>query len=184
MTRKQDISRKLSRREFLKNAGLAAGGAALGGLSLINACSGTKTETVTSAATITKTVTSTITNMVTGTVISSPSTQTPTSTVPATVIPAQGAVKVMNPLGYPPLVQQKSMAARPASLDGKRIYLVDVTFDDGDLFLKEMQGWFARNMPQVTPDFRVKKGVYSANDSRLWQEIQEAGGVMIMAIGH
>jgi hypothetical protein len=184
MTRKAEKSKKLSRREFLKNAGLAAGGVALGSLGLINACSGTKTETVTSAAAITKTVTTTVTNTVTSTGPASTSTSITTATIPATVTSSAGVIKVMNPLGYPPLVQQKPMAARPTSLDGKKVYLVDVTFDDGDLFLKEMQAWFARNMPQVTPEFRVKKGVYSANDSRLWQEIRDAGGVMVMAIGH
>jgi hypothetical protein len=184
MSRKAEKNKKLSRREFLKNAGLATGGAALGGLGLINACSGTKTETFTSAATLTRTVTTTVANAVTSTVTSSPSTGTTTVTTPATITPPQGVIKVMNPLGYPPLVQQKPMAARPTSLDGKKIYLVDVTFDDGDMFLKEMQAWFARKMPQVNLDYRVKTGVYSNGDLKLWQEIKDAGGVVIMAIGH
>jgi hypothetical protein len=107
---------------------------------------------------------------------------TPPQTITVTVQP--GVIKVMNPLGYPPLVEQKPMATRTASLDGKKVYLVDVTFDDGDIFLHQMKDWFIRNMPQVAPEFRVKKGLYSSNDSKLWQEIKDTGGVMIMAIGH
>jgi len=50
----------LSRREFLKDAGLVVGGAAVGSMALVNACSGGTTSTVTTTApgaTVTKTVT-------------------------------------------------------------------------------------------------------------------------------
>ena len=165
MTRRPNKdSRQLSRREFLRDAGMAVGGATLGSISLLGACAVDKTGTVT--------------HTITSSVTSAP------QTVTATVSPQAGKITVMNPLGYPPLVEQKPMAERPASLDGKKVYLVDVTFDDGDIFLKEMQGWFTRNMPQVTPEFRTKKGLYSSNDPGLWQEIKGSGGVMVMAIGH
>jgi hypothetical protein len=49
----------ISRREFLKDAGLLAGGAALGGSALLSACSGgTTTQTVNNTKTVTTTVTS------------------------------------------------------------------------------------------------------------------------------
>jgi hypothetical protein len=47
----------ISRREFLKDAGLLAGGAALGGSALLSACSG-GTQTVNNTQTVTTTVTS------------------------------------------------------------------------------------------------------------------------------
>jgi aerobic carbon-monoxide dehydrogenase small subunit len=54
---KKDIS-KISRREFLKDAGLVVGGAAVGSMSLASACkSGTTTQTITSTVAGTKTVT-------------------------------------------------------------------------------------------------------------------------------
>ena len=93
---------------------------------------------------------------------------------------------VLNPTGYPPAIERKAMAQRPESrsLKGRTIYLVDVTFDNGDVFLKEMQKWFTRNMPEVKTIFREKKGAYYTDDPKLWEEIKANNGMMIMAIGH
>ena len=91
---------------------------------------------------------------------------------------------VLNPTGIAPEIERKAMAPRPASLDGKTVYLVDVTFNGGDLFLQEMQKWMAVHMPEVKTEFRIKRGVYAADDAELWKEIQAVDGLMIMAIGH
>jgi hypothetical protein len=91
---------------------------------------------------------------------------------------------VLNPTGIAPEIERKSMAARTGSLDGKTVYLVDVTFNGGDIFLEQMQEWMAANMPEVKTEFRIKQGIYSANDPALWEEIQSVDGAMIMAIGH
>jgi hypothetical protein len=91
---------------------------------------------------------------------------------------------VMNPTGNPPPIERRAMAPRPDSLDGKTIYLVDVTFNGGDLFLQEMQKWMQANMPEVEAIYRVKRGAYSTDDPELWREIQAVDGLMIMAIGH
>jgi hypothetical protein len=93
-------------------------------------------------------------------------------------------IAVLNPTGYPPAIERKPMAARPAKLEGKTIYLVDVTFNNGDVYLQEMQKWFAANMPAVKTEFRVKKGAYFTDDPELWNEIKSVNGLMIMAIGH
>lgn len=93
-------------------------------------------------------------------------------------------ISVLNPTGFPPPIELKPMAARPASLAGKPIYLVDVTFDNGDKLLAQMQIWLQRNMPELKTVLRSKRGIYAADDPDLWKEIQAAGGVMIMAIGH
>ena len=96
----------------------------------------------------------------------------------------QTLISVLNPTGYAPPIERKPMAARPAGLAGKTIYLVDLTFDNGDVFLKEMQKWFTANMPGVKTEFRAKKGAYYTDDPELWTEIKSAHGLMIMAIGH
>ena len=58
---KKETSGKMSRREFLKDAGLIVGGATVGSMALVNACGGASTTTVTSpGGTTTKTVTSTV----------------------------------------------------------------------------------------------------------------------------
>ena len=91
---------------------------------------------------------------------------------------------VLNPTGIAPPIDLKPMAERPASLDGKTVYLVDITFNGGDLLLRQMQRWMAANLPDVKTEFRVKKGGYGTDDPELWKEIQAADGLMIMAIGH
>ena len=91
---------------------------------------------------------------------------------------------VLNPTGNAPLIERKAMAPRPATLSGKTVYLVDVTFNGGDLLLKQMQQWMAANTPDVKTIFRVKRGAYAADDPELWKEIQAVSGLMIMAIGH
>jgi hypothetical protein len=91
---------------------------------------------------------------------------------------------VLNPIGISPPIELKSMAPRPESLAGKTIYLVDVTFNGGDLFLQEMQKWMTANLPDVKTELRTKKGFYAADDPELWEEIRAADGLMIMAIGH
>ena len=91
---------------------------------------------------------------------------------------------VLNPTGNPPPIERRAMAPRPDSLDGRTIYLVDVTFNGGDLFLLEMEKWMKANMPEVNPIYRIKRGAYSTDDPELWREIQAEDGLMIMAIGH
>ena len=91
---------------------------------------------------------------------------------------------VLSPSGYPPPIERKSMAPRPADLSGKTIFFVDITFNNGDVLLREMQQWLAANRPDIKTEFRVKTGLYATDDPELWKEIQAAGGLMIMAIGH
>lgn len=95
-----------------------------------------------------------------------------------------GNVVVLNPMGFPPTIQQLGMAPRLDSLEGKMVYLVDTRFDDGDLLLEQMQNWFAEHMPTVNTVLTSKSGVYTEDDPKLFQEIKERGHAMIMAIGH
>lgn len=93
-------------------------------------------------------------------------------------------VAVLNPMGYPPKVVGKSLAPRVDSLDGKTVYLVDARFDDSDLFLKQMQAWFADNMPSVNTKFVQMSSVYTKDDPKTWQEIKENGHAAIIGVGH
>ena len=95
----------------------------------------------------------------------------------ATVAAQEPQFTVLNPTGNAPPIERRAMATRPSTLDGKTIYLVDVTFNGGDLFLQQMQQWMAVNLPNVKTVFRVKKGVYAADDPDLWREIKSADGL-------
>ena len=100
--------------------------------------------------------------------------------------PAAWGEKViaMNPMGYPPAIEQVHLAPRPSTLDGKTVYLVDARFDDSDRLLLQMQNWFAEHMPQTKTVFVSKDGVYTRDDPGLFQEIKEKGDAMIMGVGH
>src|SRR5437879_4836639 len=54
---------------------------------------------------------------------------------------------VHNPMGYPPRVTGKALAPRVDTLNGKTVYVVDCRFDDSDVMLKQVQAWFADNLP-------------------------------------
>ena len=75
-------------------------------------------------------------------------------------------ITVLNPMGFAPEVTRKELAPRLATLDGKTVYLVDCRFDDSDVFLKQMQAWFAEHMPGVQTVVKPISSVYLERRSR------------------
>src|ERR1700675_1647720 len=67
----------------------------------------------------------------------------------AAVTAQEAKITVLNPTGDPPAIQLRAMTERPASLDGKTIYLVSNTFDNADKFLHSIQAWLAVHYPTV-----------------------------------
>src|ERR1700720_1813923 len=102
----------------------------------------------------------------------------------AAVTAQEAKITVLNPTGDPPAIQLRSMAERPASLDGKTIYLVSNTFDNADKFLHSIQAWLAVHYPTVKTVYVEKKGDYVLDDPDLWKKIKADNALMIMAIGH
>ena len=51
--------------------------------------------------------------------------------------------------GYAPIVTGKRLAARPDTLAGKTLYLVDCLFDNSDAFMLQLTDWFTTNLPSV-----------------------------------
>jgi len=91
---------------------------------------------------------------------------------------------VHNPVGYPPKITGKPLAPRLDSLDGRTIYLVDCRFDDSDIFLKQMQSWFADHMPGVKTIYKPINSVYTQDDPATWEEIKANGDAAIIGVGH
>lgn len=56
---------------------------------------------------------------------------------------------VHDPRGFPPKVTGKRLAPRLASLDGRVLYLVDCLFDNSEVFMAELERWFAEHLPGV-----------------------------------
>jgi len=99
--------------------------------------------------------------------------------------PAQEArITVLNPRGIQPPIRRIPMAARPASLDGKTIYIVDSRYPRTREFVEELFKILKERYPKTTWVLRDKFGGYIDDDPRLWAEIREKGHGMIMTVGH
>src|SRR5438477_2265598 len=93
-------------------------------------------------------------------------------------------ITVLNPVGYPPKIDKKTIAPRPESLDGKTIYLVDCRFDDSIELLKQVQNWFAEFMPAVKTKVISLSATYQHDDPKTWEEIKANGHAAIVGVGH
>jgi len=93
-------------------------------------------------------------------------------------------ITVLSPVGFAPKVSRKELAPRLSTLDGKTVYLVDCRFDDSDVFLRQMQAWFAEYLPGVTTVFKPISGVYLNDDPATWEEIKAKGDAAIVGVGH
>jgi hypothetical protein len=93
-------------------------------------------------------------------------------------------VTVLNPVGFPPKVSRQTPAARLDGLEGKTVYLVDCRFDDSDIFLGQMQAWFAQHLPRVRTVVKRISNVYLNDDPTTWEEIKARGSAAILGVGH
>jgi hypothetical protein len=91
---------------------------------------------------------------------------------------------VLNPEGLPPPIVLSPMAPRLESLDGKKIYLVDIHFTGSQVFLEEMAKTLQEKYPKADVIYKLKAGAYAENDSELWDEIEKNGDGVVMGIGH
>ena len=93
-------------------------------------------------------------------------------------------ITVLNPMGQPPPIARVPMAPRFTTLDGKTIYIVDIGFTDTHQLFTEMQKLLSEKYPNTTFIVKTKIGTYFEDDPKLWAEIKEKGGGMIMGVGH
>ncbi len=76
-----------------------------------------------------------------------------------------------------------AMAPRPDTLNGKTVYMVNQGFGGSDLFMEQLQIWFAKNMPTVKIVSKRKTGFIFRDDTTdLWKEIKEKGDAVIFGV--
>jgi hypothetical protein len=93
-------------------------------------------------------------------------------------------ITVHNPMGFAPKVTARPLAPRLDTLAGKTVYLVDCRFDDSDVFLQQMQAWFAEHMPAVRTVVKPLSNVYTKDDPATWEEIRARGHAAVVGVGH
>jgi hypothetical protein len=91
---------------------------------------------------------------------------------------------VLNPVGYPPKITRRELAPRLPALDGRTVYLVDCRFDDSDVFLTQVQAWFAEHLPAVKTVLKPISSVYLHDDPATWEEIKAKGDAAVVGVGH
>ena len=170
MTKKKRTE-EISRRDFLKDASILVGGAAIGSTVLLAACAGEpETETVTNTQTQTQT------NTVT---------QTQTATVTTTAQPDPNApIEVLNPEGPRDPIELQPLAPRLDTLEGKTIYIADVNFTGTWQFTEELEKLFKERFPNTTFVRKIKQGSYAAVDEDLWAEVEANADGWVMGTGH
>ena len=91
---------------------------------------------------------------------------------------------VMNPRGIKPPIQQIPMADRPATLDGKTIYIVDTRYPRTREFVETLVKTLAERYPNTDWVFKDKFGGYMDDDPKLWADIKENAHGAIVTVGH
>lgn len=83
--------------------------------------------------------------------------------------------------GAPP--SAAAAAPRLDTLENKTLYLVDIGFSGGELFMKRLESWFAAHMPSVkTVRRRKPDNVFRDTNEELWQEVKAKGDAVVLGV--
>ena len=93
-------------------------------------------------------------------------------------------IAVMNPRGIQPEIRKIPMAKRPATLEGKTVYLVDTKYPNTKPFVGALLAALQAKYPKTTWIVREKVGGYMDDDPNLWKETKEKAAAAIVLLGH
>lgn len=91
-------------------------------------------------------------------------------------------ITIHDPRGYPPKVTGKRLAPRLESLDGKVVFLVDCLFDNSEVFMEQVQLWFAENLPTVKIR-NIKPRESWVDDPEMRATVEVEGDAAILGVG-
>ena len=98
---------------------------------------------------------------------------------------AKPLITVLNPAIENKMVDRIPLSPRLNTVDGKTIYLVDISWGGPDAaysVFEEMQSWFAKNKPTTKIIIKRKAGMYTQDDPALWKEIAKNGNAALIGI--
>jgi len=96
----------------------------------------------------------------------------------------EAKIVVMNPRGIQPEIRKIPMAIRPATLEGKTVYIVDTKYPNTKPFVLELFSALKAKYPKTNWILREKFAGYMDDDPNLWAEIKEKGAGAIVLLGH
>jgi hypothetical protein len=91
-------------------------------------------------------------------------------------------MRVLSPEGYPPNVSATGMAPSLDTVDGKKLFLVDVGFANSDNFMKQLHGWFEEHRPDIQTEV-VRWRDQHEPDPELCERIQAGGDGAVIGVG-
>jgi len=89
---------------------------------------------------------------------------------------------VLNPEGYPPTVDARGMSPALETLRGRKLFLVDVGFENSDQFIKQLHGWFEDHRPAIRTEI-VRWRDQHVPDPELCERIKADGDAAIIGVG-
>ncbi len=94
-------------------------------------------------------------------------------------------ITVLNPAIENKMVDRIPLSPRLDTLEGKTIYLVDISWGGPDAaysVFEEIESWFAQNIPSTKIVIKRKAGMYTQDDPALWKEIAKNGNAALIGI--
>ena len=97
-------------------------------------------------------------------------------------IAVETKLTVLNPEGYPPKVDARGMAPALETLQGKRLFLVDVGFENSDNFMAQLRGWLEEHEPAIRTEAVRMKDQHQP-DPELYGRIAAEGDAAVIGVG-
>jgi hypothetical protein len=91
-------------------------------------------------------------------------------------------LSVLSPVGFPPRVRARGLAPGLDGLEGKTVFLVDIGFENSDVFMRQLQGWLAVHEPGVRTEV-VRWRNQHLPDPVLCERIRGEGDAAVLGVG-
>jgi hypothetical protein len=89
---------------------------------------------------------------------------------------------VLSPEGYPPQVTARGMAPALDTLQGRKLFLVDIGFENSDNFIRELHGWLEEHEPGIRTEI-VRWRDQHQPDPELCEKVAAEGDAAIIGVG-